>query len=127
MLLLYSRTFLLNKVNVQVITIEILRFPFLGALLREYANKYKNPREKLIVLVHWTFLIQDFLISKGDENKDIIDWIKEENDSIDIIYFHDNLVIEAEQYFDNENFYIRLKMDENIQSSLQMSINDHID
>ena len=46
---------------------EILRFPLLGTLLREYANKYEHPREKLIVLVHWTFLIQDFLIAKDDE------------------------------------------------------------
>lgn len=46
---------------------EILRFPLLGTLLREYANKYEHPREKLIVLVHWAFLRRLFLIAKDDE------------------------------------------------------------
>jgi hypothetical protein len=46
---------------------EILGFPFLGSLLREYVNKYEHPREKLIVLVHWTFLSRNFLISKDGE------------------------------------------------------------
>ncbi len=50
---------------------EILGIPFLGTLLREYANKYEHPREKLIVLVHWTFLSKDFLISKDDEVRSI--------------------------------------------------------
>ncbi|CAF0903168.1 unnamed protein product [Rotaria sordida] len=57
----------------------------------------------------------------------MIDWIKNENDSINIIYFQNNFIIETEQFFDNETFHIRLKMDENIQSSLQMLINDYID
>lgn len=50
---------------------EILGITFLGALLREYANKYEHPREKLIVLVHWTFLSKNFLISKDDEVRSI--------------------------------------------------------
>ncbi|CAF4158638.1 unnamed protein product [Adineta steineri] len=106
---------------------EILEFSFLGTLLREYANKYEHSREKLIVLVHWTFLRGLFLISKNGENKDIMDWIKNGDDLFDIIYFQDNnMIIETKQFFDNENFSIQFKMDENNQSFLQMKINDYI-
>ncbi|CAF4087306.1 unnamed protein product, partial [Rotaria sordida] len=107
------------------ITMETLGIVFLGTLLREYANKYEHPREKLIVLVHWTFLSKDFLISKDGEDKDLMDWIKNENNSFDIDYFRDDIVIQTEQFFDNENFYIRFKMNENDQL-IQMSVNDYI-
>lgn len=40
----------------------------------------------------------------------MIDWIKNENGSMDIIYFQEDLVIETEQFFDTENFHIRLKI-----------------
>jgi hypothetical protein len=50
---------------------EILDISFLGSLLREYANKYEHPRDKLIVLAHWTFLKNHFLISKDDEVRNI--------------------------------------------------------
>ncbi len=46
---------------------EIHNFAFLGTLLREYTNKFEHPKEKLIVLVHWTFLRYWFLISKDGE------------------------------------------------------------
>ncbi|CAF0829114.1 unnamed protein product [Adineta steineri] len=68
-----------------------------------------------------------FLISKNGENKDIMDWIKNGDDLFDIIYFQDNnMIIETKQFFDNENFSIQFKMDENNQSFLQMKINDYI-
>ncbi|CAF4197777.1 unnamed protein product, partial [Adineta steineri] len=61
-------------------------------------------------------------------NKDIMDWIKNDDDSFDIIYFQDNnMIIKTKQFFDNENFSIQFKMDENNQSFLQMKINDYID
>ncbi|CAF1206819.1 unnamed protein product [Rotaria sp. Silwood1] len=44
-------------------------FPFLSAFLRLYADKYEHPREKLIVLVHWTFLSKEFLIVKDDKDE----------------------------------------------------------
>ncbi|CAF3778592.1 unnamed protein product [Rotaria sp. Silwood1] len=49
-------------------------FPFLDILLRLYANKYEHSKEKLIVLVHWTFLSRNFLIVKdhGDENNELL-------------------------------------------------------
>ncbi|CAF0968536.1 unnamed protein product [Rotaria sp. Silwood1] len=82
-------------------------FPFLDILLRLYANKYEHSKEKLIVLVHWTFLSRNFLIVKDHGNKEIIDWIKNEDNSIDINYFQDGL-------------------DENNELLVQISLNDHI-
>jgi hypothetical protein len=38
-----------------------------------------------------------------------MDWIKNENGSFDIVYFGDEFIIQTEQYFDNENFYIQFK------------------
>ncbi|CAF2693966.1 unnamed protein product [Rotaria sp. Silwood2] len=102
--------------------------PFLDTLLRLYANKYEHPKEKLIVLVHWTFLTRDFLIVKDYGNKEIMDWIKSEKNSIDVDYFRDDLVIQTEQYFDDENFFIQFKMknDENNQLLLQLPLNDYL-
>jgi hypothetical protein len=36
-------------------------------------------------------------------------WIKNENNSIDIDYFREDLVIHTQQVFDNGNFSIQLK------------------
>ncbi|CAF3139742.1 unnamed protein product, partial [Rotaria sp. Silwood2] len=36
--------------------IAMAMFPFLDTLLHLYTDKYEYPREKLIVLAHWTFL-----------------------------------------------------------------------
>ena len=38
-----------------------------------------------------------------------MDWIKNENGSMDIVYFRDSFIIQTKQYFDNENFYIQFK------------------
>ncbi|CAF5034647.1 unnamed protein product [Rotaria sp. Silwood1] len=55
-----------------------------------------------------------------------MDWIKNENGSIDIVYFQNSFIIQTEQYFDNENFYIQFKTNENDQSFQQISVNNYV-
>ncbi|CAF3508170.1 unnamed protein product [Rotaria sordida] len=123
-----------------------------GILLHAHRNKYEYPKEKLIVMVHWTFLIMNFKIVKNNEYNNImdeiksekkstdihdlppdllisletIDWVKSETNSIDIDYFRENFLIHTKQYFDNENFFIEFKTDENIQLHLQLPVNEFV-
>lgn len=40
---------------------------YLDILLHAHRNIYEHPKEKLILLVHWTFLSRDFNIVKNNE------------------------------------------------------------
>ncbi|CAF0975345.1 unnamed protein product [Rotaria sordida] len=132
----------------------IRRFRFLDMVLHLHQNKFEHPREQLIILVHWTFLSRDFIILKDNEYNEIMDgiksgkksvdisqfrhslityefrkimdWKKSEKNSIDVDYFRENLIIHVEQFFDNENFIIQFKTDENNQLVLEIQVNDYI-
>jgi hypothetical protein len=94
-------------------------FEFLDIFLNVYMkNKYEYQREKLIVLVHWTFLSRKFSIMKNESVrksffqsqlinlffriKEIMNWRKSEKNSIDVDYFREDLIIHVEQFFDKK-------------------------
>ncbi|CAF4717894.1 unnamed protein product [Rotaria sp. Silwood2] len=127
---------------------------YLDILLHAHRNKIEHPKEKLILLVHWTFLSRNFNIVKNNEYNQIMDEIKSENNltnvgnnphallipkfqktidlrknetnSIDIDYFGDNFIIHTKQFFDNENFYIKFNTDECNQLHFQIPVNNII-
>ncbi|CAF1223944.1 unnamed protein product [Rotaria sordida] len=84
---------------------------YLDILLHAHRNKYEHPKEKLILLVHWTFLSRDFNIVKNNEYNKIMDEMKSENNSTNV---------------DNNPHALLIPKDENSQLHLQMPLNNYV-
>ncbi|CAF4124305.1 unnamed protein product [Rotaria sordida] len=86
-------------------------YRYLDILLHAHRNKIEHSKEKLILLVHWTFLSRNFNIVKNNEDNQIMDEIKSETNLTNV---------------NNNPHALLIPKDENNQLHLQMPLNNYV-
>ncbi|CAF1665135.1 unnamed protein product [Adineta ricciae] len=105
---------------------RVNKFRYLELALDLHRNKYEHPRDQLIILVHWTFISRKFQMDQASRFDQTISWTKNEDNSIDIDYFNEDLIIHTHMSFNHEKFFIQMKTDQYGQIQLEKPINDYI-